>query len=54
MAGVSAFPDVESLVPSLLESVAPGDVVLVKASRSARLERVTAALMEKFGGKNPA
>jgi UDP-N-acetylmuramoyl-tripeptide--D-alanyl-D-alanine ligase len=49
MDGVSAHADVESLLPVLLEAVRPGDVVLIKASRSARLERVTAGLLARLG-----
>ncbi|MHA3704818.1 UDP-N-acetylmuramoyl-tripeptide--D-alanyl-D-alanine ligase [Jatrophihabitans sp. YIM 134969] len=39
-------PDVDTTIALLREQVAPGDVVLVKASRSAGLERVAAALLE--------
>ena len=38
--------DVDAAVALLREQVEPGDVVLVKASRSAGLERVAAALLE--------
>ncbi|MDP9434947.1 MAG: UDP-N-acetylmuramoyl-tripeptide--D-alanyl-D-alanine ligase, partial [Actinomycetota bacterium] len=37
---------VEAAVALLREQLAPGDVVLVKASRSAGLERVAAALLD--------
>jgi UDP-N-acetylmuramoyl-tripeptide--D-alanyl-D-alanine ligase len=39
-------PDVDAAVALLREELAPGDVVLVKGSRSAGLERVAAALLE--------
>ena len=39
-------PDVEAALVLLRAELAPGDVVLVKASRSAGLERVAAALLE--------
>ena len=39
-------PDVEAALALLRRELAPGDVVLVKASRSAGLERVAAALLE--------
>jgi UDP-N-acetylmuramoyl-tripeptide--D-alanyl-D-alanine ligase len=39
--------DVDAAVALLREQVRPGDVVLVKASRSAGLERVAAALLEQ-------
>ena len=39
-------PDVEAAVALLRRELAPGDVVLVKASRSAGLERVAAALLD--------
>jgi UDP-N-acetylmuramoyl-tripeptide--D-alanyl-D-alanine ligase len=39
-------PDVDAAVALLREQLRPGDVVLVKASRSAGLERVAAALLE--------
>ena len=39
-------PDVDAAVALLREELAPDDVVLVKASRSAGLERVAAALLE--------
>jgi UDP-N-acetylmuramoyl-tripeptide--D-alanyl-D-alanine ligase len=39
-------PDVAAAVALLRAELAPGDVVLVKASRVARLERVAAALLE--------
>jgi UDP-N-acetylmuramoyl-tripeptide--D-alanyl-D-alanine ligase len=38
--------DVDAAVALLREEIVPGDVVLVKASRSAGLERVAAALLE--------
>jgi UDP-N-acetylmuramoyl-tripeptide--D-alanyl-D-alanine ligase len=38
--------DVDGAVALLREELAPGDVVLVKASRSAGLERVAAALLD--------
>ena len=39
--------DVDAAVALLRQELAPGDVVLVKASRSAGLERVAAALLEQ-------
>lgn len=39
-------PDVAAAVDLLRDEVAPGDVVLVKASRAVGLERVAAALLE--------
>jgi UDP-N-acetylmuramoyl-tripeptide--D-alanyl-D-alanine ligase len=39
-------PDVDAAVALLRETLGPGDVVLVKASRSSGLERVAAALLE--------
>ncbi len=39
-------PDVEAALTLLRAELAPGDVVLVKASRSAGLERVAAALLD--------
>ena len=41
--------DVDAAVALLREQLVPGDVVLVKASRSAGLERVAAALLESPG-----
>jgi UDP-N-acetylmuramoyl-tripeptide--D-alanyl-D-alanine ligase len=38
--------DVDAAIALLRDQVRPGDVVLVKASRSAGLERVAAALLE--------
>jgi UDP-N-acetylmuramoyl-tripeptide--D-alanyl-D-alanine ligase len=47
-------PDVEAAVALLREQLEPGDVVLVKASRSAGLERVAAALLEPgLSGSGP-
>jgi UDP-N-acetylmuramoyl-tripeptide--D-alanyl-D-alanine ligase len=44
-------PDVEAAVAWLGEFVQPGDVVLVKASRAAALERVAEALLEEEKGR---
>jgi UDP-N-acetylmuramoyl-tripeptide--D-alanyl-D-alanine ligase len=44
-------PDVEAATGWLREHVRPGDVVLVKASRAAALERVAAALLEEDNGR---
>jgi UDP-N-acetylmuramoyl-tripeptide--D-alanyl-D-alanine ligase len=38
-------PDVDAAVEFLADGLQPGDVVLVKASRAARLERVAEALL---------
>ena len=43
-------PDADAAIALLREELRPGDVVLVKASRSAGLERVAAALLEDGAG----
>ncbi len=45
-----SVPDAEAAITLLRAQVRPGDVVLVKASRSASLERVAVAL----GGETPS
>ncbi|MCX6464814.1 MAG: UDP-N-acetylmuramoyl-tripeptide--D-alanyl-D-alanine ligase, partial [Pseudonocardiales bacterium] len=45
-AGVRAAADVPEALELLRAELRPGDVVLVKASRSAGLERLAAALLE--------
>jgi UDP-N-acetylmuramoyl-tripeptide--D-alanyl-D-alanine ligase len=47
--GSSWVPDVSAAIELLRRQVRPGDVVLVKASRSARLERVAIALADDGG-----
>ncbi len=47
-------PDVDAALTLLRAELAPGDVVLVKASRSAGLERVAAALLQDGLGDSPA
>lgn len=47
---VEVFADVDAALPAIRAAVQPGDVVLVKASRSAKLERVVDVLMGA-GGK---
>ena len=43
--------EVEKVGPAMTEIVRPGDVVLVKASRSTRLERVIDYLSERYGAE---
>jgi UDP-N-acetylmuramoyl-tripeptide--D-alanyl-D-alanine ligase len=44
LADVEVFADADAALPAIRAAVQPGDVVLVKASRSARLERVVESL----------
>lgn len=46
--------DVDEAVAVLIEELAEGDVVLVKASRSVGLERVATALIDRIGTADPA
>jgi len=45
------LPEVEKVGPAMTKIVRAGDVVLVKASRSTRLERVIDYLSERYGTK---
>jgi UDP-N-acetylmuramoyl-tripeptide--D-alanyl-D-alanine ligase len=45
--------DIDEAVGALIALVAPGDVVLVKASRAARLERVAEALIHRVSTAAP-
>jgi UDP-N-acetylmuramoyl-tripeptide--D-alanyl-D-alanine ligase len=47
-------PDATAAVARVGEELRPGDVVLVKGSRSAAMEVVAQALIERFGGTAPA
>ena len=47
-------PDVDTAIELLRAEIAPGDVVLVKASRSVGLERVAEALLADVAGAAPA
>lgn len=46
LADARGYATVEALLPVLRDVLQPGDAVLIKASRSARLERVAAAVVE--------
>ena len=44
---VREFPDCESLAMDLRKAARPGDLVLIKASRAARMERIAEALLNQ-------
>jgi UDP-N-acetylmuramoyl-tripeptide--D-alanyl-D-alanine ligase len=46
--------EVEKVGPAVTEIVRAGDVVLVKASRSTRLERVIDYLSDRYGAEQPS
>lgn len=48
---VSSATDVSDVVAELIDGARPGEVVLVKASRGERLERVVEALVARFEGE---
>lgn len=54
LARAEAYPEVGAALPAILDFVRPGDLVLVKASRSSRLEQVTAALRARLSSPPPA
>ncbi|GGI04319.1 UDP-N-acetylmuramoyl-tripeptide--D-alanyl-D-alanine ligase [Egicoccus halophilus] len=54
LAHVVEVPDADTALEHLLASVAPGDVVLVKASRVGGLERVADGLVEARGERDTA
>jgi UDP-N-acetylmuramoyl-tripeptide--D-alanyl-D-alanine ligase len=49
-----SVPDADAAIAVLRADVRPGDVVLVKASRAASLERVALAIAEDGGNRDPA
>jgi len=53
-ARIVRFPTAEDAVNGLPDLVKPGDLVLVKASRAERLERVLDALRARFGASMEA
>ena len=50
----SWVPDIDAALAILREDLAPGDVVLVKASRAARLERLAQSLLDDDSSTGPA
>ena len=51
---ITVVPDPAAVVSALRGDLAPGDVVLVKASRGIELERVVEGLVAALGGGEPA
>jgi UDP-N-acetylmuramoyl-tripeptide--D-alanyl-D-alanine ligase len=49
-----SVPDADAAIAAVRAAVRPGDVVLVKASRAASLERVALAIAEDGGSRDPA
>jgi UDP-N-acetylmuramoyl-tripeptide--D-alanyl-D-alanine ligase len=50
--GAQAYEELETLVRAVRQELAPGVTVLIKGSRSARMERVVAALTGGLAGEN--